>query len=300
MKTFLFACFVGIVGLALGIYLFGQIDGEKIVFAKKTLEKVDTFEEFWPIAKSQPIRVYMFGGIGFIVGFVTGLAFWIRECMKKRAEKKAAKTHAGGLVPDRGQKEPVYKELHKLESERPIVCKLLSVLTLGICKFYAVPQGEALVVMAFGKNRKACPPGLRILLSFWGLYQRPYKNVPLISLKENTEPFTNEIVFTSDGARCKLDVMICYRVEDPRRALFEVDNYQTAIHNIVRAVLRNECSRHPGRKLLAVREQLAADIRKALDKDIEPWGVAIRLVEITYRDIPEQDTDGKPEETSAQ
>jgi hypothetical protein len=298
MKTLLFACFVGIVGLALGIYLFGQIDGEKIVFEKRTLERVDTFEEFWPIAKAQPLRVYMFGGIGFIMGFVTGLAFWIGGCIKKRAERKAANAHVGGLVPDRGQREPVYKELHKLESERPIICKLLGLLTFGIFKFYAVPQGEAMIVMAFGKHRKACRPGLRFLLSFWGLYQRPYKQIPLIPLKENTEPFTNEIVFTRDGIRCKLDVMICYSVEDPQKALFDVDNYHSAIHNIVRAVLSNECSRHPGGKLLALREQIALDIRKALVKDIEPWGIAIRLVEITYRDIPEQDTDNKPEETS--
>jgi len=298
MKTFLFACLLGIVGLALGAVLFGQMDGEKIVFEKRTLEKVDTFDEFWPVAKAQPPWVYISGGIGFLVGFVTGLAFWIAGRIKARAGKKAATAHVGGLVPDRAEKKPVYKELHRLESERPMVCKLLGLLTLGICKFYAVPQGEALVVIAFGKNRKACRPGLRILLSFWGLYQRPYKNIPLIPLRENTEPFTNEIVFTSDGVRCKLDVMVCYRVVDPRKALFEVDNYQTAIQNIVRAVLANECSRHPGRKLLAAREQIAADVRTALDKDVEPWGIAIRLVEITYRDIPEQDTDDKLEKGS--
>ncbi len=299
MKTFISTCFFGIVGLALGIFLFGQIDGQKIIFEKKTLERVDTFEEFWPVAKTQPLQVYICGGAGLLVGFVTGLAFWIAGCIKARAERKAANVHASGVVPDRAERNPVYKELHRLESERPVICKLLGLLTLGICKFYAVPQGEALVVMAFGKHRKASLPGLRVLLSFWGLYQRPYKNVPLISLKENTEPFTNEIVFTSDGARCKLDVMICYKVEDPKKALFEVDSYQTAIQNIVRAVLRNECSMHPGRKLLAVREQIALDTRKALDKDIEPWGIAIRLVEITYRDIPDQDTGEKLEKDSA-
>jgi len=299
MKTFLMACLLGIVGLGLGLFLFGHMDGERIVFEKKTLERVDTFEEFWPVAKAQPPLVYICGGIGFLVGFVTGLAFWIAGCIKARRERKAANVHAGGLVPDRADSKPVYKELLRLESERPIVCKLLTVLTLGIFKFYAVPQGEALVVMAFGKNRRACRPGLRILLSFWGLYQRPYKNVPLIPLKENTEPFTNELVFTRDGVRCKLDVLVCYKVVDPRKALFEVDNYQTAIQNIARAVLKNECSRHPGRKLLAAREQIAADVRTALDKDVEPWGVAIRLVEITYRDIPDQDTDDTLEKDSA-
>ncbi|MFH1719167.1 MAG: SPFH domain-containing protein [Planctomycetota bacterium] len=294
MKTFLLACLLGIVGLALGLVLFGQMDGEKIVFEKKTLEKVDSFEEFWPVAKAQPAGVYICGGIGFFVGFLTGLALWIGRRIKERAGKKAAGTLTAGVVPDRAERKPVYRELRRLESERPLVCKLLGLLTLGICKFYAVPQGNALVVVAFGKHRKVCQPGLRGLLSFWGLYQRPYKNIPLIQLKENTAPFENETVFTSDGVRCKLDVMVCYKVVDSRKALFEVDNYQTAIQNIVRAVLRNECSRQPGRKLLAAREQIAADVRAALEPDVKPWGVAIRLVEITFRDIPEQDTVGPP------
>jgi regulator of protease activity HflC (stomatin/prohibitin superfamily) len=123
--------------------------------------------------------------------------------------------------------------------------------------------------------------------------------MPLVQRKDNTSPYENETVFTSDGARCKLDVMVCYRVVDAGKALFEVDNYEKAVHNIVRAVLRNECAKQPARALLASREQMAAKLRAALEKNLTPWGIKVRFVEIAYIDIPVQDRDDRLDDTPA-
>jgi len=158
-------------------------------------------------------------------------------------------------------------------------------MTMGIYKFYAVPQGKALVVMAMGKYRKACEPGLGVLLSFWGLYQHPYKDMPLIECKEYAVPYENQTVVTSDGVKCSLDVMICHRIVDPGKALFEVDNCQQAIENMVRAVLRSEYAKQPAENLRASREQMARTIREAFERGVAPWGVQVRMVEITNLDI---------------
>jgi regulator of protease activity HflC (stomatin/prohibitin superfamily) len=166
---------------------------------------------------------------------------------------------------------------------------ILTLLTLGILKFFIVKQGTTRVIMRFGKFHRAAPPGIGACASFWGLVQRLG---PEVSLAEQIDPYDREMVFTADGVKCFIDVIICYKVTDPCKALFEVSNYRDAIKSIVQAVLRNECGKLPARILLSGREQLTCSLRTALEKDAAPWGVAVRLVEIKNIDISVQEKRG--------
>ena len=165
-------------------------------------------------------------------------------------------------------------------TERPSghgAAAILTTLTLGTMRFFVVDQGFVRTVMAFGKLVRLAPPGLHSCLSLWGLYQGPGDTVPT---SEQIDPYDNETVFTSDGVKCSIDVMICFRISDPSRALFEVSDYRLAIKNLVQSVLRNECGKLPARAMLASRDQMAKNIQDSLCRDCDPWGIAIRLVEI--------------------
>jgi regulator of protease activity HflC (stomatin/prohibitin superfamily) len=238
--------------------------------------------------------VYICGGAGFLIGALGGVGLWLIQ-----RSRKAAPTDAAGAlprhetVPAKPAKKPIETELERLEAERPLVCKLLGLLTLGIYKFYAVPQGKALVVTALGKYRKACEPGLGCILSLWGLYQHPYKDMPLIACREFATPYENEAVVTNDGITCRLDVMVCYRIVDAGKALFEVDDYERAMANMIRAVLRRECAKQPAQTLRASRDQLAETLRGTLDIDVALWGIRARLVEITEIHVPTPETNGR-------
>jgi hypothetical protein len=294
MRTLLLACFLGVMAFAAGLTVFGQIDGQKIRIEKATLEKIDSFEKARLVGVSQPLNVYICGGAGFLMGALGGVGLWLTRRNRKVATADAAAALSRPeAVPARLAKKPVETELERLEAERPFVCKLLGLLTLGIYKFYAVPQGKALVVTALGKYRKACQPGLGCILSLWGLYQHPYKDAPLIACKEFVTPYENEPVITSDGITCRLDLMICYRVTDAGKALFEVDDYERAIVNMIRAVLRREAAKQPAQTLRASREQLAETLRGSLDRDVAPWGIKVRLVEITEIHVPTPETNGR-------
>jgi hypothetical protein len=296
MRTIAFACLMGIIALVLGMLIFGRIEDEKIIFDRTTLEKVDSFTEAWTVFINQPLPVYVCGGTGFVVGGLAYLALSIGRRRRKKETVKKTSNELPGLeiVPKRDWNElKDENDLERLEAGRPFVCKVLGFVTLGLCKFYAVPQGNALVVTTFGKYRKSCRPGLGCVWSLWGFYQRPYQNKPLIQCMETTIPYERETIVTSDGLKCKLDVMISYRIEDPGKALFEVDNYENAIENVVRAALRNECGKQPAQMLHASREQIAGGLQDILEKDVEPWGIRVRLVKISNIDVPIQDGDNR-------
>ncbi len=273
-------------GLSAGLVTLGQIDGQKIPLERTTLEKLNTFEKAWTVARTQPAAVYLCGGGGFVVGSLAGTGLWlIRRSGKKRVSDASAGVSRSEVVPARAAKKAAESALEKLEADRPRICKLLGFLSLGVYKFYAVPQGKALVVMAMGKYRKACEPGLGAILSFWGFYQHPHKDTPLMDCKEYADRYQNQTIVTSDGVRCSLDVLICHKIVDPGKALFEVDDCQKAVENIVRAVLRSEYAKQPAQTLRASREQMAVTLRETIERGVAPWGVKVRMVEITNLDI---------------
>ncbi len=82
--------------------------------------------------------------------------------------------------------------------------------------------------------------------------------------------------------------MIFYKIVDAIKAVYEIRDYKVAIEDLVKAILRNECGSVPARELLSGREQLAAKLRDALDRDTEPWGIHVRLVELKGIDIAVQ------------
>jgi hypothetical protein len=303
MKTFVFACLLGIAALISGLFIFGRVGDEKISLNTVTYENVNSPGKAWVALKNQPTPVFVCGGVGFAVGGLAYLMYSIRcrrdsgdSSWRKKGKDKKKGTGLPGLeiVPKSVWNESNEKtDLDKFESQRPVVCRILGFATLGVLKFYAVPQGNVLVVTTFGKFRKLCNPGLGCMLSFWGFYQRPYSDMPLIQCKETTVPYERESVVTSDGIRCKLDVMICYKIDHPGKALFEVDNYKKAIDNVVRAILRNECGRVAAPNLRASREIIVNNLKSVLEKDTAPWGIKVRMVKVSNIEISAQEGDNK-------
>ena len=160
--------------------------------------------------------------------------------------------------------------------------RFFSFLTLGVLRFFSVPQGYVALVTAFGKCIRVVNPGLGWCLSFWGFYQRASHLVPT---REEVEDYKEDTVLTKDGVKCALHVVVFYRIVDPIKATFEIEDFKNAIQSLVKATLRNECGKLVARELLAGREQLLKNIKEHLDQDTEPWGISIRLVEIQGVDM---------------
>lgn len=159
-----------------------------------------------------------------------------------------------------------------------VACFFLSLVTLGIRRFFSVPQGQEYIITAFGKCVRTAKPGLGSCLSLWGLYQKPYKLVPV---KEQVKDYKEEDVFTRDGVRCTIHTVVYFTITDPVKATYDIDDYEKALKELVRAALRDECGDLPAMQLLAGRRKLIDELRKTLETDTKPWGITVRLVEIT-------------------
>jgi regulator of protease activity HflC (stomatin/prohibitin superfamily) len=160
--------------------------------------------------------------------------------------------------------------------------RILTVLTLGILRFFIVNQGYVRLITEFGRYVRTVKAGMGSCLSFWGLYQKPGPEIPIL---EQIGRYKSEEVFTSDGVKCLIDVVIWFTVSDPVKATFAVSDYKEAVFNAVRSTLRNECGKRPMRALLSGREEIISNLKKVLETDAAPWGINVRLVEMTNIDI---------------
>jgi regulator of protease activity HflC (stomatin/prohibitin superfamily) len=175
---------------------------------------------------------------------------------------------------------------YEAREENGALCNMLSLATLGILRFFAVPLGYVRFVTLFGRPLRTAQPGLNKCVSFFGLYQKPG---PCIPIKEQIDDHEVDMVFTKDGVKSNVELVVFYRIVDPVKAFYEISDYQRAISDLVKALLRNECGSLAARDLLGSRQKLANNLKETLDHDTEPWGISVRLIEIKAINIAVQD-----------
>ena len=167
--------------------------------------------------------------------------------------------------------------MNKVQDAHSGLAKFLTILTLGIFRFFTVPQGYIRVIIRFGKFIREAPPGMSHCLSIWGLWQKVGSFIPT---KEQVRDYSEELVYTRDGVECIIDTVVFFRIANVEKAIYEIEDYEIAIENLVQAILRSECGDLSTSDLLRSRKALAKSLQETLDTDTDPWGIEVRLVEL--------------------
>jgi regulator of protease activity HflC (stomatin/prohibitin superfamily) len=116
--------------------------------------------------------------------------------------------------------------------------------------------------------------------------------IPMVDrlVKANLQLVTFDVpsqdVITRDNVTVKVDAVVYFRVVDPNKAVIEVQNYLTATQRLSQTTLRSVCGQVELDELLAEREKVNAHLAEILDKQTEPWGIKVTLVEVRSIDLP--------------
>lgn len=175
--------------------------------------------------------------------------------------------------------------------------KLLNILTLGLFRFVMVNEGTCQVVTRFGRYIKALRPGLRGYFSAWGIFGSihhftltdPYTLQPKygfeLDTKEIVFDYPEEKVISRDNVQFKIDAIVYFKIVDPKKALFNVTDCITALHNTVHSILRAEIGRHPLEECYSNRLQISADLTREADQIATAWGIDVLRLEVQEFDI---------------
>jgi regulator of protease activity HflC (stomatin/prohibitin superfamily) len=147
-------------------------------------------------------------------------------------------------------------------------------LNLGI---HFVPQQEGWVVQRFGKYKEVLEPGLRFLIPF--VDRVAYRH----SLKMVTLEIPNQVGITKDNVNIEIDGILYYRIVDPIKASYNIDDPEFAIQQLAMSTMRVEVGKLDLEKIFEERELMNRAIVDEINNGVAQWGLHCDRYEI--RDI---------------
>ncbi|WP_419899866.1 SPFH domain-containing protein [Roseomonas sp. USHLN139] len=160
-----------------------------------------------------------------------------------------------------------------------VVLLALAVLT-AFKGIRTVPQGEAWTVERFGAFTRILQPGLNFLVPYIdGIGHK-------VNVQETVLDIPEQAVITRDNANVSVDGVVYYRVMDPERAAYQVQNLTQALTALSMTNIRAIIGEMDLDAALSSRDKINTYLLSVLDGATDPWGVKVTRVEIRKIEPP--------------
>jgi regulator of protease activity HflC (stomatin/prohibitin superfamily) len=106
-----------------------------------------------------------------------------------------------------------------------------------------------------------------------------------ISLRTVALEIPPQDVITRDNISIRVNAVVYFRVVDPNKAVVEIENYLYATSQLAQTTLRSIIGQSQLDELLSERDKINVQLQDILDKQTEPWGVKVSLVETKQVDL---------------
>jgi len=140
---------------------------------------------------------------------------------------------------------------------------------------------ERAVIFRLGRMVGARGPGLTYVIP-------GVEKMVRMDLRTVTMDIPPQDVITRDNVSVKVNAVLYFRVLEPNKAVREVENYLFATSQLAQVTLRSVCGQGELDELLAEREKINTRIQDILDKQTDPWGIKVVLVELKHIDLPQE------------
>lgn len=132
----------------------------------------------------------------------------------------------------------------------------------------------------FGKYIKTLQPGLRWIIPF-------IETIQIVDIRVITFNIDSQEVMTEDNVPCSIDGVVFFKINDPEKAVLEVEQYKFAITQLAQAALRDVCGKVELDTILSKREEMGKNIKDIVEQETKDWGIVISDVKIKDIQLPE-------------
>ena len=184
-----------------------------------------------------------------------------------------------------------------------VILAILAMLVgFAVSSFKIVGQAEVMVIERLGRFHRVARSGLNILIP---LFERPrsidvrYFEIAVggqkkitagsttrIDLREQVLNFPSQPVITKDNVTIDIDAVLYYRVADPQKATYAVQNLPYALETLTRTTLRNIVGEMELDATLASRDAINTRMREVIEEAAIGWGVDLTRVELQAIEPP--------------
>src|SRR3990172_3203485 len=140
---------------------------------------------------------------------------------------------------------------------------------------------ERVVVFFLGRFQAVKGPGLIILIP-------GVQKMVKVSLRTVAMDVPPQEVITRDNVSVRVNAVIYFRVVAPDKAIIAIENFLYATSQLAQTTLRSVCGQAELDELLAEREKINKQIQGILDRQTDPWGIKVSVVEVKGIDLPEE------------
>src|ERR671939_26298 len=168
--------------------------------------------------------------------------------------------------------------------------------------FKIVGQAEVLVVERLGRFHRVARSGLNILVPFIerpraidvryaeadvaGTKRIASKTTTRVDLREQVLNFPSQPVITKDNVTIDIDAVLYYRIADPQKATYSIQNLPYALETLTRTTLRNIVGEMELDQTLVSRELINNKMREVIEEASIGWGVDVTRVELQAIEPP--------------
>lgn len=165
-----------------------------------------------------------------------------------------------------------------------------------------IGQAEVMVIERLGRFHRVARSGLNILIPFverpksidvryfeadiTGLKRISSGSTSRIDLREQVLNFPSQPVITKDNVTIDIDAVLYYRVADPQKATYSIQNLPYALETLTRTTLRNIVGDMELDSTLASRDVINRRMREVIEDASIGWGVDVTRVELQAIEPP--------------
>jgi regulator of protease activity HflC (stomatin/prohibitin superfamily) len=175
-------------------------------------------------------------------------------------------------------------------------------LFIGTKSFKIVGQAEVMVIERLGRFHRLARSGFNVLIPFierpksidvryfeadvTGVKRIAAGSTTRIDLREQVLNFPSQPVITKDNVTIDIDAVLYYRVADPQKATYAVQNLPYALETLTRTTLRNIVGEMELDQTLASRDMINKRMREVIEEAAVSWGVDVTRVELQAIEPP--------------
>lgn len=165
-----------------------------------------------------------------------------------------------------------------------------------------IGQAEVMVIERLGRFHRVARSGLNILIPLverpkaldvrylesdvGGLKKITVGSTTRIDLREQVLNFPSQPVITKDNVTIDIDAVLYYRVADPQKATYSVQNLPYALETLTRTTLRNIVGEMELDATLTSRDIINKRMREVIEDASIGWGVDVTRVELQSIEPP--------------
>jgi regulator of protease activity HflC (stomatin/prohibitin superfamily) len=165
-----------------------------------------------------------------------------------------------------------------------------------------IGQAEVMVIERWGRFNRIGRSGLNILIPYMerprsidvryvesdmsGVKRITSGSTSRIDLREQVLNFPSQPVITKDNVTIDIDAVLYYRIADPQKATYAVQNLPFALETLTRTTLRNIVGEMELDQTLASRDQINKRMREIIEEASIGWGVDVTRVELQAIEPP--------------